>query len=294
VNACAWAAAGTGAGLPLRVAAPGINVALPGSRSSHPRPRHTALRACWGGDGTEPDRQRRAGEERVLAAIPGQKLFDRIVGEDLLDAAATLPAKWPRACAGQPLPLVRDLKATHPNADAYFQFARNMSRHAKTSRRRSSAWTPRSGSERKFDDGMATSASSSALMFTPECKALRHAFFANAPQQIPTCRGHAAGRSGRWPSRRRTMAAHQHELPQRRHPVVMLEMKQEALDAAWRRSQELRQPGEEGQAQAGQARRAHGVLSTTLTTRHRDADMVSRPCSRDGRQGKVFRGWTRS
>ena len=25
----------------------------------------------------------------------------------------------------RPLPLVRNLKATHPNADAYFQFARN-------------------------------------------------------------------------------------------------------------------------------------------------------------------------
>jgi 3-hydroxyacyl-CoA dehydrogenase len=42
-------------------------------------------------------------------------------------------------------------------------------------------------------------------------------------------------------------------------PVKMLEMKQEALDRGSRHhSQELRSPGQEGQAQAGQVRPTHG------------------------------------
>jgi len=58
----------------------------------------------------------------VLAAVPGQKLIDRLIEGDFLAGALAFAAEIADA---RPLPRVRDLKATHPNADAYFQFARN-------------------------------------------------------------------------------------------------------------------------------------------------------------------------
>ena len=63
-------------------------------------------------------------KSELLASLPGQKLFDQIVpaGESVLDAAVALAA----AKANEPRVRVRDLKVSHPNPDAYFQFARNM------------------------------------------------------------------------------------------------------------------------------------------------------------------------
>ncbi|MEQ1806418.1 MAG: enoyl-CoA hydratase/isomerase family protein, partial [Burkholderiaceae bacterium] len=61
-------------------------------------------------------------KSEVLAKIPGQKLFDRIVEGDLLEGTLAFAAE---VLDKRPLPLVRNLRAEHPNADAYFQFARN-------------------------------------------------------------------------------------------------------------------------------------------------------------------------
>ena len=112
-------------GCHYRVAAPGTNVALPevkiglipGAGGTQRLPRvlgvETALNMIVSGEPVKSE---------VLAGLPGQKLFDRIVEGDLLAGALAFAAEM---ASVRPLPLVRDLKATHPNADAYFQFARN-------------------------------------------------------------------------------------------------------------------------------------------------------------------------
>ena len=54
--------------------------------------------------------------------MPGQQLFQQIVEGDLMTGALA----YARSIADvRPLPKVRDLKVSHPNADAYFQFVRN-------------------------------------------------------------------------------------------------------------------------------------------------------------------------
>jgi 3-hydroxyacyl-CoA dehydrogenase len=58
-------------------------------------------------------------------------------------------------------------------------------------------------------------------------------------------------------------------------PVVLLEMKQEALDRGWRPSAELREHGEEGQAQARQVEQRMGLLTRrSPTTTSPNADLV--------------------
>ena len=59
----------------------------------------------------------------LLAKSPGQKLFDKLVDANVLDAAIAFAQEKADV---RPLPLVRNLKAEHPNSQAYFQFARNM------------------------------------------------------------------------------------------------------------------------------------------------------------------------
>jgi 3-hydroxyacyl-CoA dehydrogenase len=102
------------------------------------------------------------------------------------------------------------------------------------------------------------------LMMTPECKALRHAFFGErAASKIPDVPEDTpqrpvaqvavigAGTMGGGISMNFLNAG---------IPVTILEMKQDALDrgvATIRKNYEV--PGQEGQAQAGQARRPHGA-----------------------------------
>ncbi len=62
-------------------------------------------------------------KSELLAQQPARSSSTRSIEGDLLDAAR-------RACAREvaderPLPQVRDRKVEHPNADAFFQFARN-------------------------------------------------------------------------------------------------------------------------------------------------------------------------
>ncbi|MFN3303807.1 MAG: 3-hydroxyacyl-CoA dehydrogenase NAD-binding domain-containing protein [Roseateles sp.] len=117
-------------------------------------------------------------EAQMLAMVPGQKLFDQVVDADVVDAAV----KFAEGIADKrPLPKVRDLKARHPNAEAYFQFARNMvggmSKNFPAPLRCLEAVA--GAVTMKFDDGMrAEREGFAALMLTPESKALRHLFFA--------------------------------------------------------------------------------------------------------------------
>ena len=125
-------------------------------------------------------------KSEVLAKIPGQKLFDRIIESDLLEGALAFAAE---VLDKRPLPLVRNLRAEHPNPDAYFQFARNtvgaMSRNFPAPLKCVEAVA--ASVNKRFDDGMRYERELfTELMFTPESKALRHTFMAErATSKIP-------------------------------------------------------------------------------------------------------------
>ena len=177
-----------------RVASPGANVALPevklgllpGAGGTQRLPRvigvETALNMIVTGEPVKSE---------VLAGLPGQKLFDRIIEGDLLDGALAFALeKADDGAKGVPRPLVRDLKATHPNADAYFQFARNtVKAMAKNfpAPARCVDCVEQSVKAVTFEQGLAYERKAFvALMMTPECKALRQAFFGErAASKIP-------------------------------------------------------------------------------------------------------------
>jgi 3-hydroxyacyl-CoA dehydrogenase len=173
-----------------RVAAAGVDVALPevkiglipGAGGTQRLPRvvgvETALNIIVSGDPVKSE---------ILASLPGQKLFDQIVpaGQSVVDAAVALAA----AKVGEPRVRVRDLPVSHPNPDAYFQFARNtvkaMAKNFPAPARCVDA--VEQALKKPFDQGMAYERETFiALMMTPECKALRHAFFGErAASKIP-------------------------------------------------------------------------------------------------------------
>ena len=184
-------------GAHYRVAAPGTNVALPevkiglvpGAGGTQRLPRvlgvETALNMIVKGDPVKSE---------LLAAVPGQKLFQKVIDGDLVAGAISFAQQ---VADQRPLQRVRDLPLTHPNADAYFQFARNTAR----------AMAPQfpapvrcvdcveqavaNAARGRFDTGMTYEREAFlALMMTPQCKALRHAFFAErAASKIPDVPG---------------------------------------------------------------------------------------------------------
>ena len=169
-----------------RVAAPGTDVGLPevklgllpGAGGTQRLPRalgvEPALNMIVTGDSVKSE---------VLAAVPEQKLFDQIIEGDMLEGARAFAA----ACAahhtatGAPLPLVRFLKATHPNPDAYFQFARNTVKAVSKNFPAPAKCVDavEASVKRSFDAGLAFERQLFLeLLGTPESKALRHMFFA--------------------------------------------------------------------------------------------------------------------
>ena len=176
-------------GCHYRVAAPGANIALPevkiglipGAGGTQRLPRvlgvETALNMIVKGDPVKSE---------VLVALPGQKLIDRLAEGDVVEAACGYAEE---VAARRPLPRVRDLPLAHPEADAYFQFARNtvkaMAKNFPAPVKCVDA--VEAAVKRKFDDGMVYERETfMELMLTPECKALRHAFFAErAASKIP-------------------------------------------------------------------------------------------------------------
>ena len=224
-------------GCHYRVAAPGASIALPevkiglipGAGGTQRLPRvlgvETALNMIVQGDPVKSE---------VLAALPGQKLIDRLAEGDVVEAACRLAEE---VAARRPLPRVRDLPLAHPEADAYFQFARNtvkaMAKNFPAPLKCVDA--VETAVKRKFDDGMVIEREIfSALMLTPECKALRHAFFGeraaskipDVPEDTPLRRVEkvaviGAGTMGGGISMNFLNAG---------IPVTILETKQEALD----------------------------------------------------------------
>jgi len=259
-------------GAHYRVAAPGTNVALPevklglipGAGGTQRLPRvlgvETALNMIVSGEPVKSE---------LLASVPGQKLFDRLIEGDLLQGALAFAAE---VAAVRPLPRVRDMKSRHPNGDAYFQFARNMVKGmAKNFPAPAKCVDAVEASvKRKFDDGMVYEREIfTALMFTPECKALRHAFFAeraaskipDVPEDTPVRKIEkiaviGAGTMGGGISMNFLNAG---------IPVVMLEMKQDALDrgvATIRKNYESQV--KKGRLKADKYEQRMALLSTTL------------------------------
>jgi len=272
-------------GCHYRIAAPGCKVALPevklglipGAGGTQRLPRvlgvEVALNMIVSG---EPQ------ASELLASLPGQKLFDKMAvsTETLLDEALVLAKS---VAATRPLPLVRNLPCKHPLGDAYFQFARNMvggmSKGYPAPLKCVDAIEI--ATRNKLDQGLALEREIFAnLMFTPQCKALRHLFvaeratakIADVPADTPkreigSIAVIGAGTMGGGISMNFLNAG---------IPVKILEMKQEALDrgiATIRKNYESQV--KRGKLKQDKYEQRMALLSTTLDYSDlRDADLV--------------------
>ena len=286
-------------GCHYRVASPGTQVALPevkiglipGAGGTQRLPRvigvENALNMIVSGE---------AVKSEMLAMAPGQKLIHKIIEGDLMAGALAYAAE---VADLRPLPLVRDLKVSHPSADAYFQFTRNMvAGMSKNFPAPLKCVEAVAASVRmKFDDGMKLERELfTALMFTPECKALRHAFLAErATTKIPDVPADTpvrdvkklavigAGTMGGGIAMNFLNAG---------IPVVMLEMKQEALDkgvAIIRKNYDAQV--KKGKLKQDKLDARMALLSTTLNYADlKEADMVIEAVFEEmGVKEKVFK-----
>ena len=272
-------------GCHYRIAAPGCSIALPevklglipGAGGTQRLPRvlgvEVALNMIVSG---EPQKS------EVLAALPGQKLFDQMSAsaESLAEEALVFARSVADA---RPLPLVRNMPCKHLLGDAYFQFARNMvggmSKNFPAPLKCVDA--VEAATQQKFDQGLVTERDIFIhLMWTPECKALRHLFVAeratskiadvpaDTPQRaVQSIAMIGAGTMGGGISMNFLNAG---------IPVKMLEMKQEALDrgiATIRKNYESQV--KRGKLKQDKYEQRMGLLSTTLNYDDlKDADMV--------------------
>ena len=272
-------------GCHYRIAAPGTSVALPevklgllpGAGGTQRLPRalgvEPALNMIVSGE---------AIKSEMLAMLPGQKLFDKMAAsaETLAQEALTFARSVAEA---RPLPLVRNLPCKHPQGDAYFQFARNMVKGMAKNFPAPGKCVDavQAATKGKFEAGMATERELFInLMWTPESKALRHIFMAErAASKIPDVPADTplrainsvavigAGTMGGGISMNFLNAG---------IPVVMLEMKQDALD----RGVAIIRKNYESQVKKGKLKQDKydqrmSLLSTTLSyDALKDADMV--------------------
>ena len=286
-------------GCNYRIAASGAQIALPevkiglipGAGGTQRLPRvlgvETALNMIVSGEPVKSE---------VLAKLPGQKLFDKIVERDVVDAAVAFAREKADA---RPLPIVSEMKVSYPNADAYFQFARNtvgaMSRNFPAPLKCIDAVA--ASTNMKFADGMKLEREIFlALMLTPESKALRHAFMAErAASKIPDVPADTpvreirkvavigAGTMGGGIAMNFLNAG---------IPVAMLEMKQEALD----KGVGIMRKNYEAQVKKGKLKQDKldermALLSTTLQYDDlKDADLVIEAVFEDmGVKEQVFK-----
>ncbi len=219
-------------------------------------------------------------KSELLAQIPGQKLFDRVIEGELMDGAIAFANE---IAAARPLPMVRDLKCKHVDGDAYFGFARNTAKAMAKNFPAPARCVDcvEQATKAKFEDGLKYEREAfAALMLTPESKALRHAFFAeraaskvpDVPESTPVREINrvaviGAGTMGGGIAMNFLNAG---------TPVVMLEMKQEALDkglAIIRKNYESQV--KKGKLKEDKYAERMALLSTTLAySELGDADLV--------------------
>ena len=287
-------------GAHYRVAAPGVPVALPevkiglipGAGGTQRLPRvlgvETALNMIVSGEPVKSE---------LLMQVPGQKLFAKIVEGDVVAGAVAFAQE---VADVRPLPRVRDMKVTHPNPDAFFQFARNtakaMAKNFPAPPKCVDA-VQQSMKVRNFDEGMRIEREIfMALMLTPECKALRHAFLGeraaskipDVPEDTPQRSVQSvavigAGTMGGGITMNFLNAG---------IPVTILEMKQEALDrgiATIRKNYEAQV--RKGKLKQDKYEQRMALLSTTLSYDSiKDADLVIEAVFEEmGVKEKVFK-----
>jgi 3-hydroxyacyl-CoA dehydrogenase len=237
-------------------------------------------------------------KSELLAQIPGQKLFDKIAAspESLAQEALAFAQS---VSDTRPLPLVRDLRAKHPNGDAYFQFARNMVKGMAKNfpAPLKCVDAVEAATKKKFEDGLAFERELFInLMWTPESRALRHIFMAeraaskipDVPEDTPkreikSVAVIGAGTMGGGIAMNFLNAG---------IPVKILEMKQEALD----KGLGIIKKNYEAQVKKGKLKedkyeQRMGLLSTTLSYDDlKDADLVIEAVFEEmGVKEKVFK-----
>jgi 3-hydroxyacyl-CoA dehydrogenase len=166
-------------GCHFRVASPGAKIALPevklgllpGAGGTQRLPRaigvEAALNMIVSGATMSPER------------FKDTKLIDEIIADDLLEGALSFARKV--VAERKPVTRLRDVKIGYPNADAFFQFARNsvgpLTRNYPAPLKCIDAVA--AAVTKPFDEGLAFErALFMQLVQTPESRALRHAFFA--------------------------------------------------------------------------------------------------------------------
>jgi 3-hydroxyacyl-CoA dehydrogenase len=288
-------------GCHYRVAAPGCSVALPevklgilpGAGGTQRLPRvlgvEPALNMIVSGE---------AIKSEMLAMLPGQKLFDKLVASPEVLAAEALAFAQSVADV-RPLPLVRNLPCKHPQGDAYFQFARNMVKGMSKNFPAPAKCVDavEAATKKKFADGLATERDIFInLMWTAESRSLRHLFLAErAASKIPDVPSDTpkrdikavavigAGTMGGGIAMNFLNAG---------IPVKMLEMKQEALDrglATIRKNYEAQV--KKGKLKQDKYEQRMALLSTTLDYADlKDADLVIEAVFEDlGVKEQVFK-----
>jgi 3-hydroxyacyl-CoA dehydrogenase len=284
-----------------RIAAPGCNVALPevklgllpGAGGTQRLPRvlgvEPALNMIVSGEPVKSE---------VLARIPGQKLFDQMASS--ANSLAQESLSFAQAISDtRPLPLVRNLPCSHPEGDAYFQFARNMVKGMAKNfpAPLKCVDAVEAATRRRFAEGLLFERELFVnLMLTPESRALRHVFMAErAASKIPDVPSDTplreirslavigAGTMGGGIAMNFLNAG---------IPVKILEMKQDALDrglATVRKNYEAQV--KKGKLKQDKLDERMSLLSTTLSYDDlKDADMVIEAVFEEmGVKEKVFR-----
>ena len=220
--------------------------------------------------------------------LQGTALFDAIVEGDLLEGALAFARQCRRGKA--PLKRVRDIRITLPDAEAFFQFARNsvgaLAKNFPAPLKCVDAVA--AAVSMPFDEGLRYERELfTQLVLTPESRALRHAFFAErAATKVPGIgvRYRAAqGRTRRRHRRRYDGRRHRDEFPERRRAGD--DPGDEAGGAgqgACDHPPELRRLAEKGQADARKAGADDGAARVdAVVRRHR----AGRPGDRGGVRG---------
>ncbi len=221
-----------------------------------------------------------SGQPVPAKAFAGTPLVHALIEGDLVEGAVAYAAQV--AARGEPLPRARDLKVKQPNADAFLQFARNtVAAASKPFPAPLQCVEAVAASLKPFDEGLQTERTLfQALMQTPESRALRHVFQAErAAAKVP---GLPEGTPLRPIARVGVIGAGTMgggitmNFLNAGIPVVLLEMKQEALDrglATIRKNYENSM--KKGKLKPEQVEQRMGLITPTLEyAALKDADLI--------------------